>query len=69
MGAVYSIVRKGTTWAVNHDGVEEGDYATKEAAFESAAAAASNSIKQGLGITITVPDREPGESAIGGPLT
>ena len=40
----YKIMRNGKSWAVNHDGVFEGDYATKEAAFESAAVAASNAI-------------------------
>ena len=62
----YRIVRSGNGWAVNHDGVLEGDYATKEAAFESAAAAASNAIKDGVGIAITVEPRAPGETAIGG---
>jgi hypothetical protein len=50
----YNIVRNGKSWTVNHDGVLEGDYATKEAAFESAAAAASKAIKDGVGIAITV---------------
>ena len=62
----YNIVRDGKSWAVNHDGVLEGDYATKEAAFKSAAAAASNAIKDGVGIAITVEPRNPGETAIGG---
>ncbi len=62
----YRIVRSGKNWAVNHDGVLEGDYATKESAFESAAAAASNAIKDGVGIAITVEPRAPGETAIGG---
>jgi hypothetical protein len=62
----YRIVRSGNSWAVNHDGALEGDYATKEAAFESAAAAASNAIKDGVGIAITVEPRAPGETAIGG---
>jgi len=62
----YKIVSKGNNWAVNHDGVLEGDYATKEAAFESAAAAASNAIKDGVGIAITVEPRDAGESALGG---
>ena len=61
----YKIMRNGKSWAVNHDGVFEGDYATKEAAFESAAVAASNAIKDGVGITITVEPRAQGESALG----
>ena len=64
---VYKIVRRGDSWVVDHDGSFEGDYATKEAAFEAAAAAASNAIKDGLGITISIPARQPGESALGGP--
>jgi len=63
--ANYKIVRRGENWAVDHDGVLEGDYATKEAAFESAATAASNSIKVGYGVAITVAPREAGESALG----
>jgi hypothetical protein len=62
----YQIIRNGQSWAINHDGDLEGDYATKEAAFESAASAASNAIKDGLGVVITVEPRAPGESAIGG---
>jgi hypothetical protein len=62
----YKIVQSGGSWAVNHDGHLEGDYATKEAAFESAAAAASNAIKDGVGIAITVDPRAPGEAALGG---
>jgi hypothetical protein len=63
----YKIVRQGKNWAVDHDGDLEGDYATKEGAFEAAAMAASNAIKDGVGIVITVPARESGETAIGGP--
>ncbi len=62
----YTVIREGTTWRVDHGGILEGDYATKEAAFEAAAAAASNAIKGGHGIAISVPERAPGESAIGG---
>jgi hypothetical protein len=65
--ATYRIVRKGTSWAVDHDGDLEGDYATKEAAFEAAAAAASTCIHEGLGVMITVPARAPGESNLGTP--
>jgi len=60
----YKIVRNGGSWAVNHDGALEGDYATKEAAFESAAVAASNAIKDGVGVSITVEPRSPGEAAL-----
>jgi hypothetical protein len=64
--ATYTIVRNGRSWAVDHDGTAQGDYATKEAAFEAAAGAASNAIKAGLGVAIAVPERAPGESAMGG---
>ena len=62
----YKIVRGGDGWSISHDNRIEGSYATKEAAFEAAAAAASNAIKDGAGITITVEPRASGESAIGG---
>lgn len=61
----YKIVRSGEGWAVDHDGTLEGDYATKEAAFESAAFAASNAIKDGVGVVINVAPRLPGENALG----
>jgi hypothetical protein len=66
MEATYSIVRSNGGWAVEHDGSQQGNYATKEAAFEAAAGAASNAIKIGLGVIITVPHRAPGETAMGG---
>jgi hypothetical protein len=65
--ATYRIVRKGMSWAIDHDGAMEGDYATKEAAFEAAAAAASTSIHDGFGVMITVPARAIGESNLGTP--
>jgi len=63
--ANYAIVRNGKNWAVNHDGVLEGDYATKEAAYESAALAGSNAIKAGYGVAITVEPRPSDEPALG----
>lgn len=63
--ASYKIVRNGKNWAVNHDGVLEGDYATKEVAYELAALAGSNAIKAGYGVAITVEPREAGEAALG----
>jgi len=61
----YSIKRAGSSWTIDHDGDVGGEYASKEAAFEAAAAAASNAIKEGLGIVISVPAPAAGESAIG----
>lgn len=62
---VYRVVAQGKKWAINHDGNLEGSYSTKEAAFEAAIGPASNSIKDGVGITIEVPSPAPGEVALG----
>jgi hypothetical protein len=67
--ATYEIIRNGKTWTIDHDGTHEGDYATKEAAFEAVYAAASNAIKDGYGVKISIPQRAPGEAAVGGPAT
>lgn len=64
MTANYNIVRNGNGWAVNHDGTLEGEYETKEAAFESAAIAASNAIKLGYGVAVTVEPRTADEAAV-----
>ena len=61
----YSIKRSGSSWTIDHDGDVGGEYASKEAAFEAAAAAASNSIMVGLGFVISGPAPAPGESALG----
>jgi len=53
--AVYTVVPRGHTWAINHDGKIEGSYATKEGAFEAIIGAASNSIKDGFGVSIHIP--------------
>jgi hypothetical protein len=63
--AQYTIVPKGKDWAVLHDGNVEGEYISKEAAFEAAAMAASLSIRDGHEIHISVPGRELGESTLG----
>lgn len=62
--AQYSIVAVGKQWSVLHDGNVHGDYATKESAFESAAAAASLAIRQGHEVHLSVPGREEGETAL-----
>jgi hypothetical protein len=56
--AQYDIVPVGKLWGVEHDGKINGEYATKESAFESAAIAASMAIKQGHEIRISVPSAE-----------
>ena len=64
--ASYKVVRHGKSWAVDHDGRAEGEYATKEAAFEAIAGAASNAIKDGHEIRIHIPGSDGGAS-LGGP--
>jgi hypothetical protein len=61
----YAIKRDGSDWTIDHDGDVGGNYATKEAAFEAAAAAASNAIKEGQGVVISVPAPVGNESALG----
>lgn len=56
--AYYDIVPRDAQWGILHDGAAEGDYETKEAAFEAACAAASNAIKFGHEVRVTVPGRE-----------
>jgi phosphotransferase system HPr-like phosphotransfer protein len=53
--AQYAIVPVDNHWSVLHDGDVRGDYVTKEAAFESAAAAASLAIRQGHEVHLSVP--------------
>ena len=62
--AQYSIVAVGKQWSVLHDGNVHGDYATKESAFESAAAAASLAIRQGHEVHLSVPGRVEGEAEL-----
>ena len=63
--AYYDIVGREEQWSVAHDGVMEGEYASKEAAFEAACAAASNAIKSGHEVRVTVPGQGAGASALG----
>ena len=64
--AYYSIVKLNGTghWAIRHDGKLCGDYATKEAAFEATVAPASNDIKQGYAVTISVDGTEANEPTL-----
>lgn len=65
--ASYEIVENGTNWGIMHDGNVEGTYETKEAAFESAVAAASLAIRQGHEIRVTAPGNDAGNgTALGG---
>jgi hypothetical protein len=64
--AEYMIVSKPQGWTVLHDGEAEHDYATKEAAFEAAVAAASLAIRQGHEVHVSVPGRDAGnKTALG----
>jgi hypothetical protein len=58
--AEYTIVAQGEEWGVLHDGEITHRYATKEAAFEAAAAAASLAIRQGHEVHVNVPDNSAG---------
>jgi hypothetical protein len=53
--AKYEIVGTESSWRVRHDGKAENEYATKEAAFEAAIAAASLALRQGHEVTVTAP--------------
>jgi hypothetical protein len=56
--AQYAIVPIRDEWGVLHDGEINGRYATKEAAFESAVAAASTAMRQGHEVHVSAPARE-----------
>jgi hypothetical protein len=55
--ASYRVTAHNDRWAVNHNGKVEGQYETREAAFEAIVGAASNSLRDGLGIVIEIPAR------------
>jgi hypothetical protein len=59
--AEYMVVSKGDGWTVLHDGAAAHDFATKEAAFESAVAAPSLALREGHEVHVSVPGREPGK--------
>ena len=58
--AQYAVVAVGDHWGVLHDGNVEGDFATKESAFEFAIAAASLAIRKGHEVHVSVPGRDAG---------
>lgn len=65
--ASYAIIESGERWGVLHDGDVEGDFDTKEAAFEAAVAAASLAIREGHEVHVSVPSREAGNrTSLGG---
>jgi hypothetical protein len=64
--AEYMVIAKGNGWSVLHDGAANNEYATKEAAFESAVAAASLALREGHEVHVSVPGLEAGSgSALG----
>ena len=63
--AKYNVVGRERGWGISHDGSVNGDYLTTEAAFEAAVAAASNAIKDGYAVTITVEGSNNDEPALG----
>ena len=63
--AQYAIVPVRNEWGVLHDGDVKNTYATKEATFESAVAAASLALREGHEVQVSVPGREAGDNALG----
>lgn len=53
--ASYAITPIADKWSVLHDGEVEGDYVTKEAAFEAAMVAASLAIREGHEVHVSAP--------------
>lgn len=62
--ASYAVIEKGRNWTIFHDGESEGDYASKEAAFESAVAAASLAVREGHEVHVSVPGRDAGNRTV-----
>jgi hypothetical protein len=58
--AQYAIIAVRDHWGVLHDGNVEGDFVTKEAAFEAAIAAASLAMREGHEVHVSVPGRDAG---------
>jgi hypothetical protein len=51
----------GGAWTIVHDGKSEGQYLSKEAAFEAAVAAASLALREGHEVEVTAPARDSGK--------
>jgi hypothetical protein len=63
--AVYKVVRHKSSWGVEHNGKIEGEYDTKESAFEAILGPASNAIKLGYEVSITIAGSAGDEPALG----
>ena len=63
--ANYKIVETKDGWGISHDGKVSGSYVSKDVAFEAAVGPASNAIRKGDAVQITVEGAAPGESARG----
>lgn len=63
--ANYRIFGAPGDWHVDHDGNAENTYATKEAAFEAAVAAASLALHQGHEVSVTAPGSHGVEATTG----
>lgn len=63
--ATYAITPVGKKWGILHDGQIEGDYVTKESAFEAAVAAASLAVREGHEVRVTAPGVSRGDAALG----
>jgi hypothetical protein len=61
--AQYEIVPVGKFWGIEHDGKISGEYSTKEAAFETAAVAASMAIHEGHEVHLRVPSAQDSGAA------
>ena len=53
--ANHAITSVNGRWSILHDGEVEGEYITKEAAFEAAVAAASLAIREGHEVHVSAP--------------
>ena len=63
--AAYKVVPNRGGWGIDHDGKVIGRYATREAAFEATVMPASNAIKEGFAVQITVERGADGEPSLG----
>ena len=62
----FEIVRSDAGWIVSHNGADGMPYATKEAAFEAAVAAASGAVRAGSDVSIVVQGARAKERALSG---